>query len=89
MCVPVPVPSADCYPGKLTAEDVVNETGLAGHEAAPVLPVPGMVPRMPTYIHTESGPPTAHMLHGDDPRFKKGKTEADAPAPAQRPADEV
>ena len=54
----------------LKAEDIFGHTGLSGLEAAPVLPVPGMKPRIPTYIHTETGPATGHMLHDDDPRLK-------------------
>ena len=66
----------------------MDHTGLAGHEAAPVLPVPGMCPKLPSYIHTESGPPTAHALHDDDPRWNKKKTgdaEPEAPGVAERP----
>jgi hypothetical protein len=58
----------------LHPDDILGNTGLSGLEAAPVLPAPGMHPRIPTYIHTETGPPTGHMLHDDDHRVKKQAT---------------
>lgn len=73
--------------GELQAEDILSHTGLSGHESAPVLAVPGQIPCMPTHIHTENGPPTAHMLHEDDHRMKK--RPSGAPAPATRPNDVV
>jgi hypothetical protein len=46
-----------------------------------------MHPRMPAYIHTESGPPTAHALHDHDPRWKgkRGGPTTDAPSVTERP----
>ena len=86
----------------LHPDDILGNTGLSGLEAAPVLPAPGMHPRIPTYIHTETGPPTGHMLHDDDHRVKKqaasGKMGGkgggdvvtdDAPPTPERPPDSV
>ena len=80
-----------CTTGNHTVEDLMGHTGLAGHESAPVLPVPGMHPRMPSYIHTEAGPPTAHALHDRDPRWKnkKGTAAAEAPSVSERPNVDV
>lgn len=71
-----------CATGNLTVKEIVGHTGLIGFESAPVLPVPGQIPRMPAYIHTETGPPTAHLLREDDPRFKN---RAGSPSAAPRP----
>ena len=75
-----------CATGNVSVQEVVGHTGLIGHEAAPVLPVPGKVPRMPTYIHTETGPPTAHLLRDDDRRFKnKANGGVESPSATPRP----
>ena len=50
-----------------------------------------MKPRIPTYIHTETGPATGHMLHAEDPRHKGhaksgGIGEKGAAATVENPA---
>jgi hypothetical protein len=76
----------------LNPEDILGNSGLSGLESAPVLPTPGQHPRIPGYIHTETGPPTGHLLPVEsDPRAKaQPKTgrvvdpSSDAGAPSNR-----